>query len=87
MPLYVDHARIQYRGMRMSHMLADTPAELQEAERALGIPLGSIQYQGNPKEHLDISESKREQAIRNMGAIEVSSKTLAKMIRRRRTQN
>ena len=35
MPLYVDHARIQYRGMRMSHMLAVPTTELQEAERAL----------------------------------------------------
>lgn len=87
MSLYVDHARIQYRGMRMSHMLADTPAELQEAERALGIPVGSIQYQDTPKEHLDISESKRDQAIHDMGAIEVSSKTLVRMIQRRRTPN
>ena len=87
MSLYVDHVRIPYRGMLMNHMLSDTTAELQKAERALGIPAGSIQYQDTPKEHLDISESKRNQAIREMAAIEVSSKTLVRMIQKKRAQS
>ena len=42
--LYVDHARLPSRRMLMSHLVADTPEELLEAETALGIPQGSIQY-------------------------------------------
>ena len=82
MPLYVDHARLPYRRMLMSHLLADTSEELKQAEKLLGLPTNSVQHLGTPKEHLDISESKRAIAI-NMGAIEVTSKHLILLIRKK----
>ena len=85
MSLYVDHARIPYRGMLMSHLLADTTQELIDAEQALGLPTGCVQFTGTDKEHLDISESKRTLAIR-MGAKQVSSKELIQIIRTRRAR-
>ena len=83
MTIYVDHARIPYRGMIMSHLLADTSQELEETRRSLGLPNGCIQYLGTSKEHLDISETKRTLAIR-MGARQISSKDLVNIIRARR---
>ena len=85
MGLYVDHGRIRYRGMRMSHLLADSTDELEDTERALGLPRGSIQYRGTYREHLDVSESKRAQAIAHLGAQEVSRREIGlKLIARRR---
>ena len=85
MPLYVDHARQPYRRMLMSHLLADTSEEIKQAETMLGLPPNSVQYPGTPKEHLDISESKRAFAVR-MGAVEVTSKQLVLIIRKKRAQ-
>ena len=86
MTLYVDHARLPFRLMLMSHLLADTSQELKQAEKLLGLPANSIQYAGTPKEHLDISERKRAIAV-SMGAIEVSSKDLVRIIRKKRNQS
>ena len=83
MPLYVDHARLPYRRMLMSHLLADTSEEIKQAEKLLGLPANSVQYLGTPKEHLDVSESKRVIAVK-MGAIEVTSKYLILIIREKR---
>ena len=83
MSLYVDHARLPYRRMLMSHLLADTSEELRKAEKLLGLPTNSVQYLGTPKEHLDVCESKRATAIK-MGAIEVTSKELVLLIRKKR---
>ena len=60
--LYVDHARIPYGRMLMSHLMADTPEELREMAGKLKMERW-IQHPGTPKEHLDVSESKREEAI------------------------
>ena len=81
--LYVDHARIPYGRMLMSHLLADTPEELREMARKLEIAR-HIQYPGTPKEHLDVSESKRAGAIR-MGAASVTGRQLAAIIRSKRS--
>ena len=83
MSLYVDHARLPYRRMLMSHLLADTSEELRQAEQLLGLPANSVQHLGTPKEHLDISESKRATAVK-MGAIEVTSKYLVLLIKKKR---
>ena len=66
----------------MSHLMADTPDELREMARKLKIE-EYIQYPGTPKEHLDVSESKREEAIR-MGAASVTGRQLAAIIRSKR---
>ena len=81
--LYVDHARIPFRRMLMSHLLADTPEELLAAQTDLGIPEGSLQYPGTWKEHLDISESKREIALK-LGAQPVTGRQLVEVTRRKR---
>ena len=80
--LYVDHARIPYGRMLMSHLMADTPQELREMAGKLKMERW-IQYPGTPKEHLDVSESKRTEAIR-MGAASVTGRQLAAIIRCKR---
>ena len=80
--VYVDHARIPYGRMLMSHLMADTPEELREIAGKLKIE-DYIQYTGTPKEHLDVSESKRTEAIR-MGAASVTGRQLAAIIRSKR---
>ena len=83
MTLYVDHARIPFGRMRMSHLLASTPAELRTAARALGLSR-HIQAAGTPKEHLDVCESVRLQAIRTLGAEAVDRRTIGRIIAQRR---
>lgn len=83
MSLYVDHARIRWRGMLMSHLLADTAEELRQAERDLGLPAGCVQYPGTYREHLDVSESKRALAI-SMGASQITGREIARMLAARR---
>lgn len=82
--LYVDDAKMPFRHMIMSHMMADTPEELRQAERDLGIPEGSVQHPGEPSEHLDVSQTKRTEDIRRLGAKEISSRDMVRIIQARR---
>lgn len=82
--LYVDDARNPFRSMLMSHLMADTPQELQRAEALLGIPPGSIQHPGTPNEHLDVSQTKRQQAIGQLGAIPVTQRQMVYLRRQKR---
>ena len=75
--LYVDHLRIPFGRMLMSHLVADTQEELRDAARKLGLQQ-HIQYPGGRKEHLDLSESKRIEAIR-MGAKEVTAREIVRI--------
>lgn len=84
MTLYVDHARTPYGRMRMSHLMADTPEELERARVALGLPRSAKHNAGLPGEHLDVAEAKRSQAIRQLGAREVSSRCLVRLRQERR---
>ena len=84
--LYVDHARIPYGRMLMNHLLADTTAELQDAACKLGLSRW-IQHSGEAKEHIDISEGKRIEAIKNLGANPVSGRELVYIIRKKRLHN
>ena len=81
--LYVDSMKMPFGRMLMSHMIADTPEELAEAERTLGLPRGSVQYPCTWKEHLDVSQSKRAEAIA-MGAAVIPAKEIARMLITRR---
>ena len=85
MSIYVDRALIPHERMKMPHLLADTPEELRQAAVALGLSR-YIQYPGTPKEHLDVSMTKRTEAIERLGAKQVSGRTLVKMIRARAHQ-
>ena len=84
--LYVDNLRTPFGRMLMSHLIADDPQELRQAAAHLGLA-SYIQYPGTWKEHLDVSQSKRAQAIQDLQAQETPAKDLARiLIRRRETE-
>jgi hypothetical protein len=70
MTVYVDNIKIPWRGMLMSHMTADSVDELHEFAARLGLKRAWAQL---PPEHsiphYDVSEGKRQMAIR-LGAVE-----------------
>jgi len=71
MPVYIDHVKIPFRGMLMSHMTADTLTELHHMADAIGMKREWFQIP--PKAsypHYDVSEPKRDMAIA-LGAIPV----------------
>lgn len=67
MTVYVDNFRVPWRGMLMSHMMADDLDELHEFAGRLGLKRAWFQDKSIP--HYDVSEGKRLQAVR-MGAVE-----------------
>ena len=79
----VDGGKWPFGRMKMSHLIADSPEELREAARQLGLER-YIQHPGTWKEHLDISQSKRSQAIRELGAAEMTTREFALILRERR---
>lgn len=62
MPVYVDDAHIPYRGLRWSHLVADTAEELHRAAERLGISREHAQDRGRTL-HYDLPDSYRERAI------------------------
>ncbi|UTW56691.1 DUF4031 domain-containing protein [Kordiimonas sp. SCSIO 12610] len=83
MTVYVDNAMIPFRGMRMSHMLADTRDELLHMATLLQTDHKWIQYKGTHKEHFDICERRRLLAL-EYGAIAISYKQAGRIVYRRR---
>ena len=79
MPVYVDKAMIPYRGMLMSHMIADTPNELHAMASVLGLRREWYQN-GSSFPHYDICSRKRSIAVRN-GAIELSRREMGAKMR------
>jgi len=74
MTVYIDHARRRYGRLRLSHMTADTRAELVAMTRAIGLcPRRDVH-----RDHVDVGEGKRKAAIR-AGAVPVTTRTLARM--------
>jgi hypothetical protein len=61
-PVYVDDARIRWRGLRWSHLVADTAEELHAAAATLGIPRHGARESGRTL-HYDLPEEWRERAI------------------------
>jgi hypothetical protein len=84
MTVYVDDMYLipmgEFRGMKMSHMIADTPDELHAMADAIG--LARRHYQGD---HYDVSMSLRRKAIAS-GAIAITLRELAKMSRKPRAK-
>lgn len=75
----------EYRGMKMSHLTADTTEELLAMVDLIGVQRKWIQYPGTWKEHFDIALSKRAKAVA-AGAVEIQYGTeCAIMDIRRRT--
>ena len=85
MPLYVDHYRAPFGRMKMSHLMADTKEELLRAAGTLGLRRSWLQHEDQPKEHFDVSESKRKLAIDRLGAVPVTGRELVEIVRRKRT--
>lgn len=82
MTVYVDDARAYIGRSICCHMFADTPEELHEAARRLG--LGRWAYQrGAQLGHYNVSMTKRRQAI-EFGAVEVGNKAIVRELLSRR---
>jgi hypothetical protein len=79
MPVYVDHADNLLGRMKMCHMVADTVAELHAMADKIGMRRAWFQPLSSP--HYDVCKSRRAQAI-SFGAIEVSRRELAAIIKR-----
>ena len=79
----VDNGHHPLGRMIMCHLIADSPRELQEVADRLGLRRSYIQYPGTWKEHLDVSRSKRAEAVR-LGAREISQKELTLILMARR---
>jgi hypothetical protein len=60
--VYVDDARIRWRGLSWSHLVADTAEELHAAAAALGIPRRGARAGGRTL-HYDLPEDRRLRAI------------------------
>lgn len=82
MAVYIDKARISYRGMKMSHMIADTLPELHRMATKLGV---RNHFQNKPgKPHYDVCEKNRLLAIK-FGALPVERKELIEKLSAHRT--
>ena len=57
--VYVDDFSHPYKGMQMSHMIADTQKELLDMVDKIGVQRKWIQDYGTSKEHFDICKSKK----------------------------
>ena len=73
----------RYGRMKMSHMIADTSAELRAMAKAIGVREKWLQHAGEAGEHFDIAKSKRELAIA-AGAVPITVRQCSAMCARRR---
>ncbi len=83
MGVYVDHMRLRFGRMRMSHMIADTTAELVAMAETIGVDARHIQHVGTHREHFDVCDSKRREAIA-AGAQPITTRELGLKLRARR---
>lgn len=83
MAVYVDNQRLPFRGMLMSHLVADTEAELHAMAGHLGLRRNWFQNKPRGTPHYDVSQSVRERALQS-GAVPVDRAGLVQVIRRLR---
>lgn len=83
MTVYVDDMNVEYSGMRMFHMIADTDEELHAMADRIGVARRHFQKAGTAQRHYDICLSKRKLAVA-AGAIEITWRQTGAMTRRRR---
>lgn len=79
MPVYVDKAQNRLRNMRMSHMIADTPGELEGMARRVGLDLRHFQQSASAP-HFDVCKATKLAAIR-LGAIELGRHAFGQKLR------
>jgi len=70
---------------RWSHLFADTSAELEDFARKLGLNTRWIKHQGERGEHHDVTEGKRQQALK-LGAVQITYHEAGLMFAGRREQ-
>lgn len=70
---------------KLSHMFADTSAELVAMVDRIGVDRKYIQHAGTAREHFDVAKTKRRLALA-AGARAVSSRELVALIRRKRAE-
>ena len=75
--VYVDDARIRWRGMEWSHLVADTADELHDAAAQLGLRREWAQDKGRTL-HYDLPEHLRLRAIDLGVAVAISWRELAR---------
>src|SRR5215510_1469959 len=86
MPVYIDEAIWEWRGLKWAHLLADDIDELHRFAALLGIHRSS--YQGPPKTsipHYDLTGYERRRAIA-AGAIACGRDEIVAVVRRLRSQ-
>ncbi len=83
MAIYVDNAKHPFGRMLMSHMMADTTEELVAMGLKIGLHAKWLQHVGIYKEHFDVCQTKRAEAIK-LGAVEVTPRFLGELMRKRR---
>jgi hypothetical protein len=81
MSVYVDRAKNRYGRMIMSHMLADSLAELHAMADRIGIKRKWFQPTSTP--HYDICQDKRRMALA-YGALDADRRMVVKLIRQNR---
>jgi hypothetical protein len=90
MAVYVDDMYTiplgEFRGMKMSHLAADTTKELLQMVDKIKVQRKWIQHKGTKQEHFDICVSKRDLAIK-AGAIPVSMRILCPAMIKRTSCN
>lgn len=74
MTVYIDNMQRRARVGRFtavwSHLMADTSDELHEFAARLGMRRAWAQHEGKPLEHYDVTEPKRQEALR-LGAVPI----------------
>lgn len=80
---YVDNMAARYGRLIMSHLLADSTDELLAMAARLGLQPRWLQHAGTPREHFDISLSKRTLAVR-YGAQEITWKDAGRLVAQKR---
>lgn len=83
--VYVDDMAQQHGRYTLCHMVADTHAELLRMLEKLRVRRRWIQQPGTYREHYDLSWPKRRDALERFGAVEVTQRQLAEIVRARRS--
>jgi len=84
--VYVDSERIPYRGMKMSHMVADTLDELHAMATRLGLRESWFQTSRLGIPHYDVCDSYRRRAL-SMGATGIGRRGMIEFIQRFRAEH
>lgn len=87
MAVYVDDmrkpVRLNRRTANWSHLYADTSQELHDFAAELGLRAVWLQYAGTWKEHYDVTDTTRKEAIKK-GAIAVTYRETARYMQERK---